>query len=123
MLRVLYVERSGAYQALMKEAVRRLFGAELESATSPVEALFLLRCGQRFDVVISEYVPINGRLPRFYEELAQEEVKPLLAFFVDPYQEVPAHLPGDHCLGVVFKPDFERLCETITQRLTTMYLW
>lgn len=121
MLRILYVDDDPQYRLLVKATIKQRLGIEVELASSGYEAIELLNQGERYSVIISDYLMPDGNGADLFKHLADNKIFSLFILFTwhDDDAELRDQFPSNTFLGTVSKTEIRRLCALIVTGATS----
>lgn len=112
MRRILLVDSDSNFLELARLGLEENVGAEVVCATGVTEAVYQLNRGNKFDLIISEYILTDGTgldLLRF--QISQSSSIPFLFFTHASRLEIPYTSTG--FIGVFGKNEFDQLCSSV----------
>jgi len=121
MLRILYVDDDPQYRSLVAMAIKQRLGIDIELASSGYEAIELLNQGERYSMIVSDYMMSNGNGADLFKHLTDNKIFSLFILFTrhDDDAELRSQFPGNTFLGTVSKTKVRKLCSLIVMGATS----
>ena len=121
MLRILYVDDDPQYHSLVAMAIKQRLGIDIELASSGYEAIELLNQGERYSMIVSDYMMPNGNGADLFKHLTDNKIFSLFILFTghDDDAELRSQFPGNMFLGMVSKAKVRKLCSLIVMGATS----